>query len=240
MDTPHFCAALFKIIFVNILLSGDNAIVIALSCRSLPKQQKNKAIFWGTLLAVVMRVILTSFAAFLLSIPYLKLAGSLLLVWIAVKFLLPEEEGAGGVEAASKFVTALRTIVIADLVMSLDNVVGVAAAAEGRIGLLVIGLLMSVPLVIYGSNVVLRLLSHFPIVVVLGAALLGYIAGEMVIAEDLIASRLAPHLNQLKSWIPWLIAMSVVLAGKLLGMRRMQKPLLSRFGSEASRTDDGL
>ena len=132
-------ADLLKIAFVNILLSGDNAVVIALSCRALSNRQKKKAIFWGTAFAVILRIALTSVAALLLHIAYLKLVGSLLLVWIAVKFLLPEDESYGSRQDSTEFFSALRTIIIADLVMSLDNVVGVAAAAEGRVGLLIVG-----------------------------------------------------------------------------------------------------
>lgn len=215
-------ADLLKIAFVNILLSGDNAVVIALACRALSDRQKKKAIFWGTALAVMLRIILTSVAALLLHIAYLKLVGSLLLVWIAVKFLLPEDESYGGRQDSSEFFSALRTIIIADLVMSLDNVVGVAAAAEGRVGLLIVGLLMSMPLVIYGSTLMLKILSRFPVFVLLGAALLGYIAGEMAMSEEVFATWLEGHPSPFASFIPLLFAAFVVVVGKSTARRQLR------------------
>ncbi len=226
-------ADLLKIAFVNILLSGDNAVVIAVSCRALPDRQKKKAIFWGTAIAVMLRIILTSVAALLLHIAYLKLVGSLLLVWIAVKFLLPEDESHGGRQDSSEFISALRTIIIADLVMSLDNVVGVAAAAEGRLGLLIVGLLTSMPLVIYGSTLMLKILARFPVFVVLGAALLGYIGGEMAMAEEMVATWLGNHSSLMSSFIPFFFAVFVVAVGKSMAKGRLRNaPSVSEKSQE--------
>lgn len=183
--TPDFWAGLLKIIGINIVLSGDNAVVIALAARSLPPEQQKKAIWWGAGAAIVMRIILTFFAVALLELPYLKLVGAVLLVWIGVQLLLPEKEEEGG-EAADGFWAALKTILIADLVMSLDNVIAVAAAAKGSLLLLVLGLGISIPLVIFGSTMLLKIMGRFPIIITIGGALLGFVAGEMAITDPAI------------------------------------------------------
>ena len=190
-----FWIGLLKIIWVNILLSGDNAVVIALASRELPPKQQKQAIIWGSVAAIVLRVILTAFAVQLLQLPWLKAIGAALLVWIGVQ-LLEEDEGDGEIKQASGLLSAIRTILIADLVMSLDNVIAVAAAAdtsgdEHRLLLVVLGLAMSIPVVIFGSTVVLRLMDRFPVIVTLGAMLLGWIAGEMLVSEAAIASYLS-------------------------------------------------
>ena len=178
-----FWIALIQIIWVNILLSGDNAVVIALAARSLPAHQQKRAIVAGSVAAIVMRIVLTLVAAQLLLLPWLKTVGALLLVYIGVTLLLPEgeqsEEGGGtGTMAA-----AIRTILVADLVMSLDNVVAVAAAAMGDMTLLVAGLAISIPLVIFGSSLLLKIIGKFPVIVWVGAALLGFVAGEMLVGD---------------------------------------------------------
>lgn len=183
---PVFWAGLGQIILINIVLSGDNAVVIALAARSLPPQQQKQAILWGSGAAVIMRIMLTIVAVRLLSLPVLKIVGGLLLLWIAVQLMLPEEEGEGGAKAGVGFWAAMRTILIADLVMSLDNVIAVAAAAKGSLTLLIAGLAISIPLVIFGSTLLLKVMERFPIIITIGAALLGWVAGEMFVTDPLV------------------------------------------------------
>jgi len=177
-----FWIGLLKIIGVNIILSGDNAVVIALAARSLPREQQKKAVFWGAGAAVVLRVILTVFAAALLALPWLKIVGSLLLFWIGVKLLIPEE-GDDDIKASDQLLAAIKTILIADLVMSLDNVIAVAAAAGGHMGLLIIGLAISIPLVVFGATLLIKLMERFPVIITVGAGLIGWVAGEMLVAD---------------------------------------------------------
>jgi YjbE family integral membrane protein len=183
-----FWIALGQIMVANILLSGDNAVVIALAARSLPPAQQKKAIAIGSGAAIVMRILLTLVAAQLLQLPWLKLIGAALLLYIGVTLLLPEqdEDGDGHGAAMGSMGAAVRTILIADLVMSLDNVIAVAAAAKGDMTLLVLGLAISIPLVIFGSTLLLKVIERFPLIVWAGAALLGYIAGEIALADPAI------------------------------------------------------
>jgi YjbE family integral membrane protein len=196
LTSAAFWAALGSIIWVNIILSGDNAVVIALAARSLPPQQQKKAIFWGSAAAIVLRVILTIVAVEMLKWPYLKIIGALLLLYIGVTLMLEddEEDGAVGGQSGS-LMAAIRTILIADLVMSLDNVIAVAAAAKGNVPLLVIGLALSIPLIIFGSTLLLKVMERFPIIIVAGAALLGYLAGEMLLTDPALVARVGelPH-----------------------------------------------
>ena len=191
-----FWAALGSIIWVNIILSGDNAVVIALAARSLPPHQQKQAIFWGSAAAIVLRIVLTIVAVEMLKWPYLKIVGALLLLYIGVTLMLEDddEDGAVGGQSGS-LVAAVRTILIADLVMSLDNVIAVAAAAKGNIPLLVIGLAMSIPLIIFGSTLLLKVMERFPIIITAGAALLGFLAGEMVLTDPALVARIGelPH-----------------------------------------------
>ena len=180
LGSPEFWLGLAKIIGVNIVLSGDNAVVIALAARSLPQQQQKLAIFWGSGAAIVMRIVLTLFAVTLLGLPWLKLIGSLLLFWIGVK-LLVEEEGDENIDSSDNLIAAIKTILIADLVMSLDNVIAVAAAAQGNMVLLVLGLAISIPLVIFGATLLLKLMERYPVIITIGAALIGMVAGEMLV-----------------------------------------------------------
>ena len=187
--SPEFWIALMQIIGVNIVLSGDNAVVIALAARSLPPKQQKQAVLWGSGAAVVMRIVLTIVAVQLLTFPYLKLVGAALLLWIGVQLLLPEEEtadGEGKAGANTGMVAAIRTILIADLVMSLDNVIAVAAAAQGSIPLLVIGLAISVPLIVAGAALIMALLTRLPALVWAGAGLLGWIAGEVMATDPIV------------------------------------------------------
>jgi YjbE family integral membrane protein len=182
LASPDFWLGLAKIIGVNVVLSGDNAVVIALAARSLPAHQQKKAVMWGAGAAIVMRIILTIFAVQLLTLPWLKLVGSLLLFWIGIK-LLVEEEGDDNIESSDNLMAAIKTILIADLVMSLDNVIAVAAAAGGSMTLLILGLGISIPLVIFGATLLLNLMERFPIIITIGAALIGMVAGEMLVAD---------------------------------------------------------
>jgi len=191
-----FWAALGSIIWVNIILSGDNAVVIALAARSLPPHQQKQAIFWGSAAAIVLRVVLTVIAVEMLKWPYLKIIGALLLLYIGVTLLLEDEDGEGDVgNASGGLIAAVRTILIADLVMSLDNVLAVAAAAKGNIPLLVIGLALSIPLIIFGSTLLLKVMERYPIIIIAGAALLGFLAGEMLLTDPALVARIGelPH-----------------------------------------------
>lgn len=176
-------SAFGSIMLANIILSGDNAVVIAMAARSLKPEQRGKAIFWGSAAAIVMRIILTIVAIQLLTLPYLKMIGAILLVYIGVDLL----SGGGDDDSHGKEIgtmgAAIRTILIADLVMSLDNVLAVAAAAKGNMPLLVVGLLISIPLIIFGSTLLMKVMERFPIIITLGAALLGFLAGEMLLTD---------------------------------------------------------
>lgn len=218
--TPDFWIDLFKIILINIVLSGDNAVVIALASRSLPPQQQKQAIIFGSVGAIVLRIILTFFAVVLLGQPYLKLIGAALLLWIGIGLLKGEDEDAE-LEGHSNLVSAIRTIVVADLVMSLDNVIGVAAAAKGNILLLVLGLVISIPLIIFGSTLILKLMNRFPVIITLGAALLGWVAGEMAISDPALKTwfgDIGEH--NIAHWIvPAAGAILVIVIGKWLASR---------------------
>ncbi len=218
-DDPLFWTALLKIIGINIILSGDNAVVIALAARSLPDKQQKQAIFWGSGAAIVMRIVLTLFAVALLQLPWLKMIGSVLLLWIGVKLLLDEDDGEGGVKSHDSMLAAIKTILIADLVMSLDNVIAVAAAAKNDTLLVMIGLAISIPLIIYASTLLIKVMERFPIVITIGAALIGWVAGEMAWDETVIK----PFTSQYPHWFEYLAAavgaVLVVAVGKLMAKR---------------------
>jgi YjbE family integral membrane protein len=217
---PEFWVALMQIIGVNIVLSGDNAVVIALAARSLPPEQQKKAVAWGSGAAVVMRIVLTVVAVKLLALPYLKLVGAVLLLWIALQLLLPEDEHEGEAKASGNLAAAIKTILIADLVMSLDNVIAVAAAAKGSMVLLIAGLAISIPLVVFASTLLLTLMGRFPIIITIGAALLGWVAGEMAISDPAVKDWVDASMPFLHWLAPALGAAGVVLVGKFLGSRR--------------------
>jgi YjbE family integral membrane protein len=183
--TAQFWVAALEIIVINILLSGDNAVVIALACRNLPPKQRRWGVIWGAAGAIVLRIILTFFAVTLLQLAYLKLIGGALLLWIGVKLIAEEEEEEDGmaVQASDKLLAAVRTVIVADLVMSIDNVLGVAAAAKGSLVLLVFGLVVSIPLVIAGSQIIMTLIERFPFLILAGGGLLGWVAGEMFVED---------------------------------------------------------
>ena len=217
--TADFWLDVLKIIIIDLLLSGDNAVVIALACRNLPVAQRKKGILYGVVGAIGLLIVLTFFAVSLLSLPYLKLIGAILLLWIGVKLILPEEEEDGDkIKAAGNLAGAVKTIIIADFVMSLDNVLGVAGAAHGSALLLVFGLLVSIPLIAWSSQLVLKLIDRFPWVIYAGGGLLGYVAGEMLVGEDLFKLLLEaqPILHYL---VPALGAIVVLVVAKILTLR---------------------
>ena len=184
--TAHFWVAVGQIILIDILLGGDNAVVIALACRQLPKAQRTKGIVWVTVGAVVLHVILIAFALTLLKVPFLKLVGGLLLLWIGVKLIAPDDEdGHDNIQGSDKLWGAVKTIIVADLVMSIDNVIAIAGAAQGageehQLALVIFGLVVSIPIIVWGSQLVLKLMDRFPVIIVLGGMLLGWIAGGMI------------------------------------------------------------
>lgn len=182
LSIQEFWIPLLKIIWINIVLSGDNAVVIALAARSLPPRQQKLAVAWGSGAAVAMRIVLTLFAVALLQLPYLKMIGAVLLLWIGVQLLLPEA-GEENVDGHENLMAAIKTILVADLVMSLDNVIAVAAAAGDNVTLLVLGLAISIPLVIFGSTLLMKVMERFPIIITAGGALLGFVAGEMAVSD---------------------------------------------------------
>ncbi|WP_418315101.1 TerC family protein [Piscinibacter sakaiensis] len=192
--TPEFWIAVGQIIMIDILLGGDNAVVIALACRQLPPKQRTQGIIWGTAGAIILRVILIFFALTLLAIPFLKIVGGLLLVWIGVKLLVPEDEdGHGNIQGSDKLFTAVKTVIIADLVMSVDNVIAIAGAAESvggdhKMPLVIFGLLVSIPIIVWGSKLVIKLMDRFPMIITLGGMLLGWIAGTMAITDPAIVN----------------------------------------------------
>jgi YjbE family integral membrane protein len=223
--------ALLKIIWINILLSGDNAVVIALAARNLPKRQQTLAILGGSGAAIVLRVVLTLFAVALLQYPFLKLIGSGLLLWIGVQLLAGGDDG-GDVKSSDSLAVAIRTILVADLVMSLDNVIAVAAAANSapagmRTPLLIAGLALSIPLIIFGSTLLLKLMQRFPIIITIGAALLGFVAGEMAVSDPAISAWFEAHLHGWELPLSLVCAVLVVVVGKRMAGRHQD-------GDEAS------
>jgi YjbE family integral membrane protein len=218
--SPAFWIAVGQIIAIDILLGGDNAVVIALASRRLPDQQRRQAVFWGIFGAVAIRVVLIFFALQLLRMPFLRIVGGALLLWIGVKLLLPQHEGDGRqIDASAHLLGAIKTIVVADAVMSLDNVIGIAGAAKDSVGLVIFGLVVSVPIILWGSRFVLTLMDRFPIVITAGAALLGWIAGDMLVHDVFITDevqRMAPALRYVS---PALGAVLVVGIGRFLARR---------------------
>lgn len=227
MQAPQFWADVLKIILIDLLLSGDNAVVIALACRNLPEAQRRKGILYGVGGAIGLRVVLTFFAVGLLSLPYLKLVGALLLLWIGIKLLLPEEEahGEGGIKAEAHLWGAVKTIIVADFVMSLDNVLGVAAVAKDNVWLLVFGLLVSIPMIAWSSQLVLKLIDRYPVIIYAGGALLGYVAGEMLLGEALFKS-LVEAQHALHWMVPAVCALLVLGMGKWLAARKAAVPVV--------------
>ena len=240
-SNPQFWVALMQIVAIDIVLGGDNAVVIGLACRRLPAHQRKMGIFWGMVGAIGLRVVLILFAVTLLAVPYLKLVGAALLLWIGIKLLLPEhDEGGHNIEAGATLAAAIKTIIVADAVMSLDNVIAIAGAAKDSKFLIVFGLLLSIPIIMLGSQIVIRLMDRFPVVIVLGGALLGWIAGGMAVSDVAVHEWFETTLPAAK-WIgPVVGAVLVVVVGKILAARaeaREKAPLedLAAEKSEGSR-----
>lgn len=223
LSSPAVWSAFGAIMLANIVLSGDNAVVIAMAARSLKPEQQGKAIFWGSAAAIVMRIILTIVAIQLLTLPYLKLIGAILLVYIGVTLLMHDNGGEGEGKEIGSLGAAIRTILVADLVMSLDNVLAVAAAAKGNLPLLILGLVVSIPLIVFGSTLLLKVMERFPIIITIGAALLGFLAGEMLLTDPAVVGWFGKMSEQTVVIAGVIGAILVVAMGKLLGARSADK-----------------
>ena len=222
LNTPDFWIGLVKIIWINIILSGDNAVVIALAARSLPPEQQKKAVMIGSGAAVVLRIVLTVVAAKLLELSFLQIIGGALLLWIGYQLLTGDEDGEGESKGKGGMMAAVRTILIADLVMSLDNVIAVAATAQGNMVLLILGLAISIPLVIFGSTLMIKLMERFPVIVTLGAALIGWVGGETIVNDNIMHDYAIAH-----PWLHYVAAAAgailVVAVGKFVKARNEAK-----------------
>jgi YjbE family integral membrane protein len=222
--SPEFWVAVLQIIAIDIVLGGDNAVVIALACRHLPEKQRNLGIFWGVFGAIALRVVLVFFALNLLAIPFLKIVAAMLLMWIGTNLLQPEPEHDGhAIAANTTLLGAIRTIIIADAVMSLDNVVAIAGASRDSITLVVIGLIVSVPIIVWGSKVVMKLMDRFPVIVVIGAGLLGWIAGGMSVTDAASKEWVNANAAFLNWGAPVIGTLLVIAAGKQLAARTRAK-----------------
>ena len=224
LNSADFWIGLVKIIWINIILSGDNAVVIALAARSLPPEQQKKAIMFGSGAAVVLRIVLTVVAAKLLELSFLQVVGGCLLLWIGYQLLTGDEDGEGESKGHGSMMTAIRTILIADLVMSLDNVIAVAAAAQGNTSLLILGLAISIPLVIFGSTLMIKLMERFPIIILCGAGLIGWVGGETIASDIALKNVLLAN-----PWLHYAAAAAgatvVIAGGKLLQARASRAAL---------------
>jgi YjbE family integral membrane protein len=221
---PQFWVAVLQIIAIDIVLGGDNAVVIALACRRLPEKQRNLGIFWGVFGAIGLRVVLIFFALTLLAIPFLKIVAALLLLWIGIKLLQPEPQRNGHqIDASTTLPGAIKTNIIADAVMSLDNVIAIAGAAKDSIGLVIFGLVVSVPIIVWGSKLVMKLMDRFPIVIVIGAGLLGWIAGDMSVTDAFTKEWVNVNAAFLHWFVPIFGALLVVIIGKRLAARTQAK-----------------
>ncbi len=223
ITTMHW-GAVAQIIMIDILLGGDNAVVIALACRNLPPAQRRQGIFWGVFGAIALRVVLITCAVYLLQLPMLKVVAGLLLIWIGVKLLIPHDEDDKHIEASTQVLSAIKTIIVADLVMSIDNVIGIAGAAQAahehhQTLLIIFGLVVSVPFIVFGSQVILKLFDRFPIIVTLGGALLGWIGGGLV-SSDILLQDLVPQTSTVHYASCVLGAILVVLIARLVINRR--------------------
>ena len=232
--TPEFWLGLGTIIWVNIILSGDNAVVIALAARSLPPRQKKRAVVWGAGAAVVLRIILTVVAVTLLQFPYLKLVGGAALLWIAVQLLVPDAGDGDDVQSSSNMLGAIKTILIADLVMSTDNVLAVAAVAKDSLTLLTLGLVISIPLVLFGATMLMKLMERWPIIITAGAAILGWVAGEMAVTDPVLVEWVDANAKILHWIAPIAGAAFVVVVGKWLAARaaKEHKGIVDLVGDE--------
>ena len=208
LQNVDFWVGLLKIVWINIILSGDNAVVIALAARGLPPAQQKKAVFFGSGAAVVLRIALTVVAAWLLELSYLQIIGGILLLWIGVQLLDHSDDGGSETTENTGLMAAIRTILLADLVMSLDNVIGVAAAAKGSMALLVLGLAISIPIVVFGSTLMIKLMERYPIISLLGAALIGWVGGETIVSDVVLKGVVAEQ--------PWLHSAGAVVGAMLV------------------------
>jgi YjbE family integral membrane protein len=232
LTSSLFWIAVLQIIAIDIMLGGDNAVVIALACRKLPPEQRNKGIFWGVIGAIGLRVVMIFFALQLLAVPYLKIVGGLLLFWIGIKLMLPEHEDEhDNIDGGTTLMAAIKTIVVADAVMSLDNVIAVAGASHGSMMLVTFGILVSIPIVVWGSKLVLTLMDRFPIVITLGAALLGWIAGGMLLTDKATPETIAKGIPYAHYLFASTGAVLVVAVGKWLGSRKTLRPAIELSSS---------
>ena len=240
LSSAQFWVDVFKIIVIDLLLSGDNAVVIALACRNLPAAQRSKGVLLGVIGAIGLRIVLTFFAVGLLSLPYLKLAGAMLLIWIGIRLILPEsgKHGTSNVSGDDQLWGAVKTIIVADFVMSLDNVLGVAGAAHGNIWLLIFGLLVSIPLIAWSSQLVLKLIDRFPVIIYAGGALLGYVAGEMLVTDSYIVTMLAGKTATAHWLAPAACALLVVVVGFWLTMRKARGQSASLLDKQVFSSED--
>jgi len=234
--TTEFLLAVGQIIMIDIVLGGDNAVVIALACRQLPERQRRLGILYGTMGAILVRVVLIAFALALLNLPYVKLVGALLLIWIGVKLLSADDDGDHNVNSSDKLWQAVKTVVVADLVMSIDNVIAIAGAAEGaggdhKLPLVVFGLLVSIPIIVWGSQLVVKLMDRFPIVISAGAGLIGYISGQMFMSDSFVIEKIGLFSPVTNTIVAISTAVGVIVIGRALSSKR---PVGEGNESEAS------
>lgn len=222
LSSSFFWVTLGQIMMINIVLSGDNAVVIAMASRALPPRQQKQAILFGSFGAIFLRIVLTFFAVMLLDLPFLKLIGAVLLAYIGIQMLVPDESDEE-IDGHAHMWQAIKTIVIADFIMSLDNVLGVAAAAKGNFALLVIGLAISIPLIIYGSTFILKLMNRFPVIITVGGGILGWVAGEMLVTDPAISGWVNSHAHWLHTFAPAMGALLVVGLGKSIAVAKLAK-----------------
>jgi YjbE family integral membrane protein len=229
IDAPELsesAVALLRIMLINVILSGDNAVVIALACRKLSPAHQKRALLWGGVVVVALMLLLTVCVVYLLRLPWLQFAGGLLLLWIGVKLLVAEDaEGPSPVEEKATLNSAIRTIIVADVVMSLDNVLAMAAAANGHIWMLGVGLAITIPLVLFGSAYLMRAMERFPVLIFAGAALIGYVAGEMLAADPALKDWIAGNASYVPTLLPIVCAILVVAAGTAWQRVRGRSPL---------------
>ncbi|MCB8746381.1 TerC family protein [Rhodoferax sp. U2-2l] len=240
LTSSLFWIAVLQIIIIDIMLGGDNAVVIALACRKLPPEQRKKGIFWGVVGAIGLRVVMIFFALKLLAVPYLKIVGGLLLFWIGIKLMLPDhDDGHGNIDGGTTLMAAIKTIVVADAVMSLDNVIAVAGASHGSMVLVTFGILVSIPIVVWGSKLVLTLMDRFPVVITLGAALLGWIAGGMLLSDRATPEVLSKGIPYAHYLFAAAGAVLVVVVGKWLGSRRAPRASVELAAPNSTKTTEG-
>jgi YjbE family integral membrane protein len=238
LASAAFWIAVLQIIAIDIMLGGDNAVVIALACRKLPEAQRRQGIFWGVAGAILLRIALIFFALQLLAIPWLKIVGALLLFWIGVKLLQPEDEGHGDVAAATSLAGAVKTILVADAVMSLDNVIAVAGASHGNIYLVIFGILASVPIVVWGSQLVLKMMDRYPVIITAGGALLGWIGGGMLIADPALPKEIVAAIPYAKTLCSLAGALLVVSVGKTLAARAKSRAAVDLAAASRQHPED--